>query len=137
PIPGCLGPIHGYLSAVLSSRSMLNQLTISELVTKLARGEISSQDITQACLEQVQRVEPKIRAFLSYNTEDALAQADAADKALALGQNHSQRPLLGIPIATKDVIAVKDQPLNCGSKILGQFVSPYDATVIHIFKAAC
>ena len=115
---------------------MLNQSTISELVAKLASGETSSRAITQACLEQIQRVDPKIRAFLSYNAEDALAQADAADKALTLGEKHSERPLLGIPIATKDVIAVKDQPLNCGSRILGKFVSPYDATVIQKLKGA-
>jgi len=115
---------------------MLNQSTISELVAKLASGETSSRAITQACLEQIERVDPKIRAFLSYNAEDALAQADAADKALTSGQKHSERPLLGIPIATKDVIAVKDQPLNCGSRILGKFVSPYDATVIQKLKGA-
>src|SRR6267142_760348 len=115
---------------------MLNQSTISELVAKLASGETSSRAITQACLEQIERVDPKIRAFLSYNAEDALAQADAADKALTSGQKHSERPLLGIPIATKDVIAVKDQPLNCGSRILGKFVSPYNATVIEKLKDA-
>ena len=52
------------------------------------------------------------------------------------GQTHAQRPLLGVPVGVKDVIAVKGQPLNCGSKILGNFVSPYDATVIEKLKAA-
>src|ERR1035437_5738402 len=64
------------------------------------------------------------------------ARADAADAALAAGQTHAQRPLLGVPVGVKDVIAVKGQPLNCGSKILGNFVSPYDATVIEKLKAA-
>ena len=77
-----------------------------------------------------------IHAFISHDAADALAQADAADQALAAGQTHAQQPLLGVPIAIKDVIAVKDQPLNCGSKILGKFVSPYDATVIEKLKAA-
>jgi len=115
---------------------MLNGLTISELVAKLAGGEISSRAATQACLDQVGRVDGRIRAFISYDAADALAQADAADRALAAGQTHTQRPLLGVPIATKDVIAVKGQPLNCGSKILGHFISPYDATVIEKLKAA-
>ena len=78
----------------------------------------------------------QIQAFISYDAADALAQADAADQALAQGQTHAQKPLLGVPVGIKDVIAVKGQPLNCGSKILGNFVSPYDATVIEKLKAA-
>src|SRR2546425_7677811 len=115
---------------------MLNQLTISELVSKLAKREVSARAAMQACLEQVQRADPKIQAFISYDAQDALAQADAVDKELAAGGMHAQRPLLGVPIGVKDVIAVKDQPLNCGSKILGKFISPYEATVIQRLKAA-
>ena len=55
---------------------------------------------------------------------------------IAGGTSHSQKPLLGIPVAVKDVLAVKNQPLNCGSKILGKFISPYDATVMEKLKAA-
>jgi aspartyl-tRNA(Asn)/glutamyl-tRNA(Gln) amidotransferase subunit A len=115
---------------------MLNQLTISELVTKLAKREATSRAATQACLERIQKVDGQLRAFLSYDAPDALSQADAADQALAAGETHAQKPLLGVPVAIKDVIAVKGQPLNCGSKILGKFVSPYDATVIQKLKAA-
>jgi len=115
---------------------MFNQLTISELAAKLASGEASSRAATQACLDQVARVDGRIRAFISWDAADALAQATAADQALAAGQTHAQRPLLGVPIAIKDVIAVKGQPLNCGSKILGRFISPYDATVIEKLRAA-
>src|SRR5437667_11762873 len=115
---------------------MLNQLTITELATKLARRELSSREIVQACLEQIQRVDGQMRAFITYEAEDALAQADAADKAISSGVTHQERPLLGIPVAIKDVIAVKGQPLNCGSKILGKFISPYDATVIQKLKAS-
>lgn len=115
---------------------MLNQLSITELTGKLAKGEASSRAVTQACLDQVQRVDGQIRAFISYDAADALAQADGADRALAAGETHKQRALLGVPIAVKDVIAVKGQPLNCASKILGHFVSPYDATVIERLKAA-
>ena len=101
---------------------MLNELTISELVGRLAKREVSARDATQACLDRIQRVDGQIQAFISYDAADALAQADAADQALAQGQTHAQKPLLGVPIGIKDVIAVKGQPLNCGSKILGNFV---------------
>jgi aspartyl-tRNA(Asn)/glutamyl-tRNA(Gln) amidotransferase subunit A len=115
---------------------VLNQLTISELASTLARREASARQAVEACLNRIRSVDGDIRAFISFDADDALAQADAADAALASGQTHAQRPLLGVPIATKDVIAVKGQPLSCGSKILGSFVSPYDATVIEKLKAA-
>ena len=115
---------------------MLNQLTISELTAKLAKREVSSRAATQACLDQIQRVDDRLHAFISHDATGALAQADAADKAIAAGATHTQRPLLGVPVAMKDVIAVKDQPLTCGSKILGKFISPYDATVTEKLKAA-
>jgi aspartyl-tRNA(Asn)/glutamyl-tRNA(Gln) amidotransferase subunit A len=115
---------------------MLNQLTISELAAKLAGREVSAREAVQSCLGQIERVDGKIHAFISHDAADALAQADAADKKLAVGETHAQKPLLGIPVAVKDVLAVKNQPLNCGSKILGQFVSPYDATAIEKLKAA-
>jgi len=115
---------------------MLNQLTLSELAAKLAKREVSAREAMQACLDQIERVDGKVSAFISYDGADALAQAEAVDKALASGETHARRPLLGIPVAIKDVIAVKGQPLNCGSKILGNFVSPYDATVIQKLKTA-
>jgi len=116
--------------------AMLNELTISQAASKLAKREISSRGLVEACLGQIQRVDGKIRAFLSFDPVDMRAQADAADADLARGITHERRPLLGVPIAIKDVIAVKGQPLNCGSKILDKFVSPYDATVIEKLRTA-
>jgi aspartyl-tRNA(Asn)/glutamyl-tRNA(Gln) amidotransferase subunit A len=115
---------------------MLNQLTISELAAKLAKREVSAREATQSCLDQIARVDGKIHAFISHDATDALAQADAADQLLSQGGSGTSRPLLGVPVAIKDVLAVKNQPLNCGSKILGNFISPYDATVIEKLKAA-
>jgi aspartyl-tRNA(Asn)/glutamyl-tRNA(Gln) amidotransferase subunit A len=115
---------------------MLNQLTISQLAALLDRREVSAREILSACLEQIQRVEERIHAFISYDTADALAQAEAADKLLAGGATHRQKPLLGIPVGIKDVIAVRGQPLNCGSRILGKFISPYSATVIEKLQEA-
>ena len=114
---------------------MLNQLTISELRNRLARREVSAKEAIEACLKQVDTLDSRIHAFLSFDRADALAQAEAADRELRNG-GAKQKPLLGVPVAIKDVIAVKGQPLNCASKILKNFVSPYDATVIQKLKAA-
>jgi aspartyl-tRNA(Asn)/glutamyl-tRNA(Gln) amidotransferase subunit A len=115
---------------------MLNQRTISELTGKITRREISAREITRACLDHIARVDGKIHAFISLDEKDAFAQADAIDKEISSGATSAQKPLLGIPIAIKDVLAVKNQPLNCGSKILGKFISPYDATAIEKLKMA-
>jgi aspartyl-tRNA(Asn)/glutamyl-tRNA(Gln) amidotransferase subunit A len=115
---------------------MLNTLSISELTTRLAKRETSAREITQACLAQIQRRDGQLHAFLNCDAADALAQADAADQALAAGATHAQQPLLGVPVAIKDVIAVKGQRLTCASKILENFVAPYDATVTEKLRAA-
>src|ERR1043166_3050220 len=113
---------------------MLHQLSISELTTRLAKRQVSARETMQACLERIEQVDGKLHAFLHVDAADALAQADAADLELARG--HHGKPLLGVPIAIKDVIAVKNQPLTCGSKILGKFISPYDAAVVEKLRAA-
>jgi len=115
---------------------MLNQLTVSELSARLAKREVSAREAVQACLDQLNRIDKQIHAFISYDAADALAQADAADNLLADKGKSANLPLLGVPIAIKDVLAVKGQPLNCGSKILGKFISPYDATAIQKLKVA-
>ncbi|HUA65194.1 MAG TPA: Asp-tRNA(Asn)/Glu-tRNA(Gln) amidotransferase subunit GatA [Alphaproteobacteria bacterium] len=115
---------------------MLNQSTISELARRLAAREISAREIMQSCLDRISRVDDRVHAFISWDAPDALAQADAADRELASRTTHRDKPLLGIPVAIKDVMAVRNQPLNCASKILGDFISPYDATAIEKLRSA-
>ena len=112
---------------------MAHFLTIHQLIEQLRAGELSSREVTQACLDRVEKVDDRLNAFISVDAADALAQADAADQSRAAGED---LPMLGVPVAVKDVLAVKDQPLNCASKILGEFNSPYDATVIQKLRAA-
>lgn len=115
---------------------MLNRLTIAELSRLLANGEVSAREATLACLAHVERLDPQVHAFLSLDPADALAQADQADAARRAGATQLERPLLGVPIALKDIIAVQNQPLTCGSKILAGFVSPYDAAVTERLRTA-
>ena len=84
-------------------------------------------------MDRVEKVDDRLNAFISVDAADALAQSDVADQSRAAGED---LPMLGVPVAVKDVLAVKDQPLNCASKILGEFNSPYDATVIQKLRAA-
>jgi len=114
---------------------MLNELTISGLRARLSRGEASAREALTACLARIKRVDGEVKAFLSYDEPDAFRQADEADKLLKSG-NGADKPLLGVPIAIKDVLSVRGHPLNCASKILGHFVSPYDATVIGKLREA-
>ncbi len=114
---------------------MLHQLSISELRRRLDSRDISARDAVNACLEQIKRVDGDVKAFLSHDANDALAQADAAD-ALLKASSSAGKPLLGVPVAMKDVLAVRGHPLNCASKILGKFVSPYDATVVTKLREA-
>src|SRR5262245_4395535 len=103
-----------------SSNNMLNELTIAEAARRVRSKEISARELVQACSDRVKKVDGQVKAFMSYDESDALAQADSIDKGA-----HDNRPLLGVPIGIKDVLSVKGHPLNCSSKILGNFVSIY------------
>ncbi len=112
----------------------LHYQPVSELAARLARRELSAVELLSAFLARVRAVEPRVRAFNSRDDADALAQAAASDARRAAGQ--SRGALDGIPIGLKDVIAVRDQPLTASSKMLANFVSPYDATVTRKLKDA-
>lgn len=107
--------------------------TASELSELLEKKEITAVELTKAVIERTKAVDSKVGAFNSYDEADAIAQAEASDKRRDEGK--SLGPLDGIPIGIKDVLAVTGQPLTCSSKMLGKFVSPYDATCIEKLKA--
>ena len=107
---------------------------VSALADALAAKKLSSVELTQAVIERTQAVDDRVLAFNSYDADDALAQARASDARRAAGQ--ARGPLDGIPVGLKDVISVAGQPLTASSKILGNFVSPYDATVTLKLKDA-
>ncbi len=115
---------------------MLHRLSLSELTARLAARECSAVEVTRACLDQIRRCDGQVKAFLHVDATAALAQAEAADAALRAGVTHAELPLLGVPVALKDNLATRDQPLTCGSRILEHFVSPYDATVVEKLRAA-
>ncbi|MFO1448100.1 MAG: Asp-tRNA(Asn)/Glu-tRNA(Gln) amidotransferase subunit GatA [Opitutaceae bacterium] len=109
-------------------------LSIGALSAALARGDLSSVELVQAVIARTEAVEPKVRAFNSYDREDAMTQARASDTRRATGRVLG--PLDGIPIGMKDVIAVAGQPLTASSRMLEHFISPYDATVVKRLRNA-
>lgn len=113
--------------------SELTDLTLTQAIQALRKGSLSSQELTRAYLERIERLEPALHAFLTLVPEKALAQAQAADRRLKAWRSTPSEPLpplLGLPMAVKDVLCVKDMRCTCGSRILENFVPPFNATVV-------
>jgi aspartyl-tRNA(Asn)/glutamyl-tRNA(Gln) amidotransferase subunit A len=108
--------------------------TALDLLQLLQDGKLSAEGLTQQCLETIRRREPRVKAFLHLDEDDALAQARAADAKRKRGEPLGL--LAGLPVAIKDVLCTKGQPTTCGSKILQNFIPPYDAHVITRLKQA-
>lgn len=111
---------------------MIN-LTLSEALQKLKSKEISSVELTKSYLERIKKVEPKINAFVTITAEEALKNAKSADEKRA---NGSDLPLLGIPISVKDNFSTNGIRTTASSKVLENYIPPYDATVVQKLKDA-
>src|SRR5512137_1845018 len=111
----------------------LHKLTIHGLHDKLKKGETTSRAVTEAVFARIDAVEPAIGSYLTLTREAALAQADAADaryrKGVPLG------PLDGVPVGLKDIFLTEGVRTTCTSKILENFIAPYDATVVSRLRA--
>lgn len=108
--------------------------TITELSAALEAGSLTAVDLLEAVIQQTERVDGQVQAFLDYDVEDARAQALASDQRRRQGA--ALGPLDGIPIAIKDALAVAGQRLSCASKMLEHYVSPFDATCVAQLRAA-
>lgn len=109
------------------------EMNLAQLTNALRSGEVSSVELISACLERIQRLEPELHTFLHLAADQALEKAEAADRLLAAYRREPAKdlpPLLGVPIAIKDVLCVEGMPCTCGSRILEGFLPPYNATAV-------
>ena len=110
----------------------LTDFTVTQALAALQSGKCSSQELTQAYLSRIDALEPELHVFITRTSKLAMAQAKAADerRAQATQKGETIPPLLGLPIAVKDVLCLKDVRCTCGSKILENFVPPFTATPV-------
>ncbi|MCV7222064.1 Asp-tRNA(Asn)/Glu-tRNA(Gln) amidotransferase subunit GatA [Mycolicibacterium elephantis] len=113
----------------------LIRMDAATLADKIATKEVSSAEVTRACLDQIAATDERYHAFLYVAENRALAAAARVDAAVAAGEDLPS-PLAGVPVALKDVFTTTDMPTTCGSKILEGWQSPYDATVTMRLRAA-
>lgn len=111
----------------------MHHKTIAELSQELSNKKISSVELTQHYVERIKKFDEKLNSFITLTEEHALSAAKEADALRAQGK---AGPLTGIPIAQKDIFCTDGIKTSCGSKMLDDFIAPYDATVISKFKAA-
>lgn len=113
----------------------LTSLTAAELAEKIHAREITSREVTQAFLDRIAATNEELNSFLHVGAEEALAAADAVDKALDAGEEPASG-LAGVPLALKDLLVTTDAPTTAASKMLEGYVSPYDATVTKRLREA-
>ena len=112
---------------------MIHSQTLTRLAGDLRARRLSSVELVRACLGRIEASQPQLNAFISITAEQALAAAQAADQALARGEGGA---LAGVPIGHKDLFCTAGVRTTCGSRMLENFISPYDATVVERLKAA-
>jgi aspartyl-tRNA(Asn)/glutamyl-tRNA(Gln) amidotransferase subunit A len=112
----------------------LTTMTAVELAAAVRERRTSAVDVTTAHLDRIEAVDPALHSFLHVDREGALAAAGRVDAEVAAGSDLG--PLAGVPLALKDVLATKDVPTTCGSRILEGWRPPYDATVTERLRAA-
>jgi len=112
---------------------MLHTLTLAELAARLAAGETTSVALTRHFLARIERLNPALNALITVTADAAQNAAAEADLRLAAGE---RGPLLGIPLIHKDIFCTDGVRTSCGSRMLDNFVAPYDATVVARLKAA-
>ena len=111
----------------------MHQKTLLEQAQALQAGEVSSVELTRSYLERIEAHDGSINSFITVTEEQALAQAGQADRARSAGEAGL---LTGIPLAHKDIFCTRGVKTSCGSRMLDNFVSPYDATVVERLEAA-
>lgn len=117
--------------------SELYQLALSQILAGLRNGDFSSRELTMAYISRIQQLEPRLKTFITQTPDLALEQAEYADQQYASYRNGHQDKLpglLGIPMAIKDVLCVKETFCTAGSKILENFVPPFNATAVERLK---
>ena len=112
----------------------LYKLTIHDLHEMLAKGETTSKAVTEAVINRIKAVDNKVKAYITVNADAAIDRAEHADKDIKAGKANS--PVFGVPIAIKDNMCTDGIKTTCASKILGNFIPPYDATVVAKLKQA-
>ncbi len=112
---------------------MLHNLSLGQLAGHLAARQLSSVELTRHFLTRIERLNPALNAVITLTADAALAAATAADARLAAGE---RGPLLGIPLIHKDIFCTDGVRTSCGSRMLENFIAPYDATVVARLKAA-
>lgn len=105
----------------------MHKMTLAELSRQLAQKTFSSVELTQHFLDRIQRFDKSLNSFITLTKDSALAQAKKSDEQRAAGQS---QPLLGIPMAHKDIFCTLGVKTSCGSKMLDNFIAPYDATMV-------
>ncbi|MCK4866053.1 MAG: Asp-tRNA(Asn)/Glu-tRNA(Gln) amidotransferase subunit GatA [Gammaproteobacteria bacterium] len=111
----------------------MHSKTIAELTLGLKNGDFSSEELTKNFLQRIKQYDSELNSFITVSEDHALAQARAADKVIAKG---NASIMTGIPLAQKDIFCTNGIKTTCGSKMLDNFIAPYDATVIHKFNQA-